>query len=282
MFTNNSNTFNRYKRGNHSVNMNSQPRVNPLIDSRLPFNTNARDAFAVDSAPKKTLTNSLNKKICKGLKEKENEFLDEMDYYRNLNKHGLPNKITNQMSHARSSRLIRGESFNQENNGQHNQTLDQTNNMRRSQTRKKEDFLDRFIKRQDNWNSYYRNFDKLDSLKCDRHPKFKQKSEFLHNYNDNDVEFQPQTYMTMKKSLLLPNSIVVDNRYRDLQTNKQFAKDYSAVLEKQKMCKDVSYMDMRGYNRFSKRADQPFVVEKQGKVTIDNQLRRSLLGAYNH
>ena len=283
MYTNDSNNFRRYQRNNHSIDVRRQPRVNPLIDSRLPFNTNARDNFSVDPMPKKTLTNSLNKNIYRNLREKESEFIDEMNYYRSLDKHGLPNSIKNQLTNVQSSRLIRGESFNQENNAKHNQTLDRPNQLKRSMTRKKEDFLDRFIKRQDNWNSYYKSFSKLDSLKCDKNPRFKKRSEFLHhNDENNEAEFKPNTFSKMKKSYLLPNSIVVDNRYKDLQTNKQFARDYSSVLEKQKMCKDVSYMDLKGYNRFSKRTQQPFVVEKQGQVNINDQLKRTILGTYNH
>jgi hypothetical protein len=265
------------------MNTRNQLRVNPLIDCTLPFNTNARDGFSVDPMPKRTLTTSLNKKICKDLRNKESEFIGEMDYYKSLNKHGLPGNVKNQLSHSQSNRLIRGESLSRENNAQHNQTINQTNKLTRTYTRKKEDFLDRFIKRQDNWNSYYKNFAKLDSLKCDKQPTFKQRSEFLHhNDENNEGDFKPQTYNRMKKSVLLPNSIMVDNRYCDVQANKQFAKDYSAVLEKQKMCKDVHYMDLKGYNRFSKRSQQPFVVEKQGQATIDDNLRRSILGAYNH
>ena len=145
------NTFNRYRQNNFAVNINHQHRFNPIADLSIPNNTTVMYPMRTLVPQQPTLTNSLNKEILATLKNREKELVEEVNYYQNLDRHGTSKEIVHKLNETlgkNKSRLIRGESYAQE-LAQTNQTL-----MPRNQSmgaifagqKKKEDFLDRFIK----------------------------------------------------------------------------------------------------------------------------------------
>lgn len=279
------NNFNRYKQRNFGVDMHSEPRFNPIADLTLPYNTTVLNPLKTVAPPQPTLTSALNKQIFSTLRTKEKEFVDEVNYYQNLNRHGQPAEMPQQMNHTlgrNKNRFVRGESYAQEGE------MLESGLMTRNQSyatglvpqKKKEDFLDRFIQRQDAWKGYYKNNDKLESLKCDRHPDFLTNSEFLPNNKENNHEYDPEAFNGMKKSKLLPNSVVVDRNYKELEMDRQWAKNYSLVLNNQKVLKDVNCMDLDKYNKLSKQVSHPYI-HNESDVRVDPALKKSILGVYH-
>lgn len=283
MYPTSTNNFNRYRHNNHIVDIHRQPRCNPIADLTIPHNTTIMHPLRQTPNPNPTLTNSLNKEIFTTLKNKEKEFVEEVNYYNSLNKHGLPQEASQQLTQTlgqTKGRYIRGDSYAQESGLLSTNLHRNQSNASGLNTKKKEDFLDRFIKRQENWKGYYRNTDKLESLKCDKHPEFLTNSEFLPNNKENDYEYNPDAFNSMKKSKLLPNSVIVDRNLKDIEMEKKWAKNYSGVLNNQKVFKDVNYMDLGKYNKVSKRLDRTYVTEDRDPK-VDPSLKATILDVYN-
>lgn len=285
MYPTPTNNFNRYKHTNHTVDIHNQSRFNPIADLNLPHNTTTLHPLRQTAAPKPTLTSSLNKEIFQTLKNKEKEFVEEVNYYNSLNKHGLPQELPQQLNQSlgrNKSRFIRGDSYAQDGELFNSTNLAKNQSMGSGlvNNKKKEDFLDRFIKRQNNWQGYYKNTDKLESLKCDKHPGFLTNSEFLPNNKENDMEYNPEAYCSMKKSKLLPNSVVIDRNYKEMEIDKKWAKNYSNVLNNQKVFKDVNSMDLGRYNKLSKQLDRTYVHE-DSDPKVDPALKQTILNVYN-
>lgn len=285
MYPTSTNNFNRYRHNNHTVDIHHQPKFNPLADLTLSNNCTIMDPFKTKVQHKPTLTNSLNKEIFSTLKNKEKEFVEEVNYYQNLNRHGLPQETTQQFNESmgrNKSRFIRGESYAQETGLINNSmTRNQTIGTGHIANKKKEDFLDRFIKRQNNRQGYYKNNDKLESLKCDKHPDFLTNSEFLPNNKENGYDFDPEAFNTMKKSKMLPNSVIVDRNIQDIQVEKQWSKNYSGVLNNQKVFKDVNYMDLNKYNQLSKKITQPYIQHDESNPYVDPMLKETIMDVYH-
>ena len=285
MFPTTTNNFNRYRHNNHTVNIHNQPTFNPIADMTLSNNSTLLNPLKNTNKPQPTLTNSLNKQIFTTLKNKEKEFVEEVNYYNNLNRHGVPQQVPEQMNETigRSrSRMIRGDSYAQESGLDNSLHVNQNKSMGSGlvYNKKKEDFLDRFIARQNNWQGYYKNTDKLESLKCDKHPEFLTNSEFLPNNKENKVDYDPEAFNNMKKSKLLPNSVVIDRNYQKTEVDKEWSKNYSNVLNNQKVFKDVNYMDLNKYNKMTRQLDRPYV-DNDEEPHVDPALKKTILGVYN-
>ena len=279
------NNFNRYKRNNHTVNVHSLSQASPLADVTIPHNTTIMNPLRRAPQPQPTLTNTLNKEIYHTLKNKEKEFFEEVNYYNTLNKHGIPQEETQQLNqslHHSKSRFIRGDSYAQENGLMDSSTIGRNQSMGSGLVgkNKKEDFLDRFIKRQNNWQGYYKNTDKLESLKCDKHPEFLTNSEFLPNNKENNYSYKPEAFSGMKKSKLLPNSVIIERNYKEMEVDKQWSKNYSNVLNNQKVFKDVNYMDLNKYNKLSKQVDKTYLHD-DSDPKVEPALKKTILNVYN-
>lgn len=272
--------FNRYRNNNHTVEIHKQNRFNPLTDLALPNNCTVINPMQIQTHAREhqpTLTSSLNKHIYSSLKDREKEYVEDVNYYQNLNRYGLPTDATQQLNETlgrNKTRFIRGDSYSQATNV--NMGLGGGNN-----SKKKEDFLDRFIKRQYNRQDYYKNAEKLETLKCDKYPNFLTNSEFLPNDKENDTEFDSQAFNNMKKSKMLPNSVIIDRNIKEIQVEKQWSKNYSNVLNDQKVFKDVNYMDLNKYNALTKKISSPYVHADKQKLNVDPILKETILDLYN-
>lgn len=277
--------FNRYRNNNRTVDMHFKQRCNPLADLSLPNNcTIVNPTLVQKKSAQPSLTNSINQEILTNLKTKEKEFVEEVNYYQNLNRHGIPQEANLQMTESMGrnrSRFMRGESYAQE--GElGGQSLGMTKPGQNPMVRKKkEDFLDRFITRQNNWQGYYKNVDKLETLKCDKYPNFLTNSEFIPNDKENGADFDSDAFSGMKKSKLLPNSVVIDRNVRERQVNQNWSKNYSGVLNNQKVLKDVNYMELNQYNALSKKISRPYVHTDASNPRIDPVLKETIMDLYN-
>lgn len=279
--------FNRYRNNNHTVDIHHQQKFNPIADLNLPNSCTVSNPRLVQiQTNQPTLTGSLNREILSTLKHKEREFVDEVNYYQGLNRYGLSQDANAQLGETlgrNRSRLIRGESYAQETG-----VLGQNTGLHRNRTatgglagKKKEDFLDRFINRQNIRQGYYKNANKLETLKCDKYPDFLTNSEFLSTGKENNTEFDAQAFNGMKKSKLLPNSVVIDRNVKEIQVDKEWSKNYSGVLNNQKVLKDVNYMELNKYNALSKKITQPFVHTDENEPNIDPVLKETIMDLYN-
>lgn len=272
-FTNN---FNRYKNHNHNVDVHRQTRLNPVADLNISYNQSTLPPLRTAMPQLPTLTATLNREILSTLKHKEKEFVDEVNYYQGLNRHGLPKEthlqLTQTLGQTRS-RFVRGESYAQEAELAHNRSM--------GAPKQKQDFLDRFITRQNNWQGYYKNQQKLEALKCDKHPGFLANSEFLPANKENEVDVSPGVVQNLKKSKLLPNSVVIDRNVYQIAVDKQWSKNYSGVLNNQKVLKDVHQMDLNNYSKLTRRLQHEYVHPDERNVTVDPELKGTILSLYN-
>ena len=285
MFPTTTNNFNRYKHNSHIVNIHQQPMFNPIADLNIPNNTTLLNPIKQISNTQPSLTKSLNKEIFHTLKNKEKEFVEEVNYYGNLNKHGLPQEANVALSQSMGktmNRLIRGDSYAQDTGLANSSRSIKNNSMGPGQIvyKKKEDFLDRFIKRQNNWQGYYKNTGKLESLKCDQHPDFLTNSEFLPINKENEPRFDSEMYEGSKKSQLLPNSVVIDRNFRGMEVDKNWSRNYGKVLKDQQVFKDVNYMELNQYSKIAKQLDHTYVM-KDREPEMDKGLKRTILNVYN-
>lgn len=271
---NTTNSFNRYKYNHQSLEPNRQNRANPYEEYELaPQQPPQTLHYPVrNPQPAPTLTNSLNKQIFNTLKDKEREFVSDMNYYQNLNLHGLPEPVAENLGHTRS-RFVRGDSHAEELRSSNAHTL--------MPKKKKEDFLDRFIKRQNIRHGYYKNTDKLETFKCDKHPEFLTNSEFLPGNKENGVTVDLKGLAGTKSAALMPQSVIVNRNLTEVEVDRQWGRNYGNVLENQKVFKDVNYMDMATYNKLSRRVDTEFVGARDQPV-IDPRLKNTILSLYRN
>lgn len=209
-----------------------------------------------------------------------------MNYYQNLNVNDMPESVHEQLNNTlgrTKSRFVRGDSYTQS-----KELYDSTASLRNdglglanNANKKKEDFLDRFIQRQHNWQGYYKNNDKLETLKCDKRPEFLINSEFLPSNKENTSDFDTQDFANMKKSKMLPNSVIVDQNFKQKAVDKQWAKNYSGLLENQKVFKDVNYMELGGYNKLSRKLEHPYINTSTTPV-VDLTLKKTIMSLYKH
>lgn len=273
--------YNRYRNSNHVVNIHQGQKCNPLADLTLPNNCTTMHPQRMQAkASQPKLTNEINREIITNLKNKEKEFVGEMNYYANINRYGLPQDVNAGLTETlgrNRSRFIRGESYAQE-NGILGADFAQT---KAPKPKKKEDFLDRFIQRQNNRQGYYKNADKLETLKCDKYPDFLTNSEFIPNNKENNCDFDEGAFNGMKKSKMLPNSMLVDRNVHEIQVEKEWSRNYSNVLNNQKVLKDVNYMDLGKYNSLSKKITGPYVHAEQNEMKVDPVLKDTIMDIYN-
>ena len=274
MYPTSTTNFSRYRNNNHTVEIHNSYKCNPLADLSLQHNyATATPMQTYSQAENPTLTKSLNKHIRATLKDREKEYVGDANYYAGLNRHGLPENVHQQLNETlgrTKSRLIRGESLARE-----------TAQRGAPVPHKKEDFLDRFIKRQYQRQDYYKNTEKLETLKCDKHPQFLTNSEFVPGGMDNDSEFDARAFASMKKSRMLPNSVIVDANVREMRVEREWARNYGDVLNSQKIFKDVNYMELNKYNALSKKISGPYVRTEHGAADVDPVLKDAIMDLYN-
>lgn len=287
MFTATNNTFNKYQRstwqGNNVdlLNLNSS-QVAPNQGAPI-----RQQRHSQQLANPKTLTESLQSNIYSTLKNKEKEFVSDLNYYKNLNRYNVPKQAHLDMTasiNPNKKRLVRGDSLANEGLPQpkihaRKQSLQKDMFSTKIQN-KEEDFLDKFIKRQVNRKAYYMDNKNMERIPGEKHPKFLQNNEFLPNKENDDASFNPAYFDNMKKHKLLPNSTVIDRQYKDYAMEKQLHQNYQRILNQQMMYNDVNKMDIAKYQKMANQLKEPVVFNERNTNDIEDGLKKTMMGLY--
>ena len=278
-------TFNRYKYHNSSIDMHRRTRFNPLQYHYTRTNEDAPLRYTEETELASDLLGASEKENRDTLKNATKPLLPEREHKSghlidSTMGHSAMYNIGNY--HGDSSGALHRESTDHDNSYNSHKDCDRpVISGKMAEGRRQEDFLDRFIQRESNRLAYYKNPAKLEEVRCEKHPQFIKKSEFLPPIEEDRGLGASDQYGHMKRSRLLPNSIVVDVDPGEREMSKQWAKNYTVLLNRQKGLKTSNSQASRLYHRTHQIAGDKHTSGSKFDLDSDFKLKNTILSMYN-